>query len=136
MGFHLVGQFAAADSFNEAGVDVDALGGAGLAPDAALLDDQSLDPLSGGIQGRAESGGAAAHDHQVVRLSFGFGADAQFGRQFGVGRFDEYRADFKDYGRDDLLAVVQLLDALAAFFVFVNVDPIVADTLLAKKLLR
>ena len=32
MGFHLVGQFAAADSFNEAGVVVDALGGAGLAP--------------------------------------------------------------------------------------------------------
>ena len=31
MGFHLVGQFAAADSFNEAEVDVDALSGAGLA---------------------------------------------------------------------------------------------------------
>jgi hypothetical protein len=31
MGFHLVGQFAAAGSFNEAEVDVDALSGAGLA---------------------------------------------------------------------------------------------------------
>lgn len=44
MGFHLVEQFAAVDSFNEAGVVVNALSGAGL------LDDQSLDPFSGGMQ--------------------------------------------------------------------------------------
>ena len=95
-----------------------------------------VDPLSGGIRGRGESGETAAHDHQVVILSFGFGADASFGHQFSVGRFDEYRAVFKDYGRYDLLAVVQILDALAAFFVFANVDPVVADGLLAEILLR
>ena len=95
-----------------------------------------VNPLSGGIRGRGESGETATNDHQVVILSFGFGADTPFDHQFRVGRFDEYRAVFKDYGRYDLLAVVQILDALAAFFVFANVDPVVADGLLAKKLLR
>ena len=95
-----------------------------------------VDPLSGGIRGRGESGETATHDHQVVILSFGFRADTPFGHQFRVGRFDEYRAVFKDYGRYDLVAVVQIVDALAAFFDFANDDSVVADWLLAKKLFR
>ena len=46
---HLVGKLSAADALHEARVVVDAFGRPGLAADATLLDDQSLDPLSGGV---------------------------------------------------------------------------------------
>ena len=131
-----VGELAAADSVREARIVVDPLGYAGLAPDAAALDDKRVDAFAGRVQGRRESGWPSPYDYQIIVLPLGPGADSQLGGQLSVGGLHEDGAILEHDGRYYLPAVVGLVDVPAAFLVLVYVYPGIRDALLAQKLLR
>ena len=97
-----VGELAAADALGEAGEVVEALSDAGLAADAAALDDQRVDALARGVQRRGEPRGAAADDDQIVEALAGRCLQAQLGGELGVGRLDQHGAVAEEDGRDDV----------------------------------
>ena len=63
---HTLGEFSAGNALGESGIVVDAFGGAGLAADAAALDNQSVHALAGGVDGGGETRRSTANDDQVV----------------------------------------------------------------------
>jgi hypothetical protein len=83
-----------------------------------VLDNQRIYALSCGVEGRRQTGGTAAYNHQVIEGPLCFRADAQLGGELGIRGFDQYRAIHEDDGRDYLLAIVDLLDVPSSLFVW------------------
>src|SRR3990170_4869183 len=119
----------------EAGVVVDPLRDAGLTAQGALLDDEGVDPLAGGVDGGGQAGGPTADDHEVVEGPLRLQREAQFAGELAVGRLGQQGAVGENNGGDNLLAVVLLTHELGCGGVLVDVDPIVGDAHLAQELL-
>ena len=83
-----LGQLGAADGLGEAGVVLYLLGDARLAPYAGPFDYEGAQPLSGRVDARRQSAGAASDDHQVVVASGRLAFDSQLLGQLGVAGFD------------------------------------------------
>src|SRR5205807_1896956 len=136
LGDEAVDELTTADPLGEAGVVVDALGDPGLAAEPATVEDDGVDPLPGGVDGRGETGGATADDGQVVEGALGLEGQAQPPRQLLVAGVDQGVAALReDDGGDGAAALLQLLDGAQALGLLVDVHPLVGDALLGEELL-
>jgi len=76
---------------------------------------------------------AAYHD-EIVELPLRPRADPELGCQVRVRGLNQNRPVLKDNRRNYLLAIVGLLNVLSAFFVLVDVDPVIWNALLTEEL--
>ena len=77
LGDHAVGDLDSRHSSREPGVVVVALHPSWLAAGRALLDNQAVDPLAGGVDGGGEARRPPTDDDQVVRVLLRFQPEAQ-----------------------------------------------------------
>src|SRR5262249_55285756 len=78
------GNSAPGMAVGEAGVFAEPLRQAGLTAEAAALDDQRIDALARGVDGRGQAGRPAADHNQVVERTVGFRLESELGGQVGV----------------------------------------------------
>ena len=98
---------------------------------AAAFHYKGLYAFPGRVQGRRQPRGTSPNNDEVVELAFGLGADAQLLGKLGIGGLNQDRAIFEDYGRNNLLAVVDPLNITPALSVLVDVDPVIGNALLS-----
>ena len=128
-----IGELGAADPLRETGEVVEEFGDAGLTADTGPLDDEGLDPLAGGVEGGGQTGGTAADDGQIVERVHVAGLESEFLGELGVRGLDQGAAVGEDDHRDDVLAVVGLLDDGETSGIGVDFHKVVLDAMLAEE---
>jgi hypothetical protein len=133
---HAIGKLGARHALGETGVVIDAITDGGLAAEGARIDDDRVDALTGGVDGCRQPGGSAPHDHQVVGEPRRFQGEPDAARQHFVSGVHLMRAVAMDNRRNDLCAVLQLLEMFDRTRSFVNVDVLVWNPMRRKELLH
>ncbi len=87
-----VSEVATSDAIGKAGIVLDAVGDAGLAAEAAFLDDDCIEAFSAGVDAGGEPGGAPADDGYVVERQRSLQVESEFLGELFIRWFDEHGA--------------------------------------------
>jgi len=130
------GQLRAGDAVGEARVVVYLAADAGLASERAGLHHHGVDAFPGGVDGGRQPGRPAPDDDQVVGRPGGGAGEADVAGQGLVARIHLMGPVRVDHRRDDLSAVLQLLEPLDGLRLGVDVHVGVADLVRGEELLH
>ena len=136
LGQGAAGELRAAEAVGKAQVVFDGRALAGLAAGRAALDHQRAQPFGRAINGRAQAGGAGAHDDEIVEGRAGAGAQPDFFGQLGGGGLEQVAAvGHQDDGQVGDGAL-KLFEQHAGLIAGLDVEPVIRDLIAGQEIFQ